>query len=102
MQKIAAALGKSCSFEDEGSFTRLADLVEPANVLVDREPDWTRLRGFADQIALHPEVIAAATADPRLADRHHRRMGHACYPPRRYHTTQIERTRPATTSRHDY
>lgn len=64
MQKIAAALGKSCSFDDGGSFTRLADLVEPANGPVDREPDWTRLRGFADQIALHPELTAAATADP--------------------------------------
>ena len=64
MQKMAAALGKSCSFEEGRSFTRLADLAEPVDGTVDREPDWTRLRGFVDQIALHPELTAAATADP--------------------------------------
>lgn len=63
MQKIAAALGKSCSFGNDASFTRLADLVQPADGTVDPEPDWTRLRGFADQLALHPELTAAATAD---------------------------------------
>ena len=63
MQKIAAALGKSCSLGDDVSFTRLADLVEPSDGTVDPEPEWTRLRGFADQLALHPELTAAATAD---------------------------------------
>lgn len=64
MQKIAAALGKSCSFDDERNFTRLADLAEPTGRTVDNEPDWTRLRGFVDQISQHPELTAAATADP--------------------------------------
>lgn len=63
MQKIAAALGKSCSLAEGASFTRLADLVEPSETTNDPEPNWTRLRGFADQIALHPELTAAATAD---------------------------------------
>jgi len=64
MQKIAAALGKSCSIDDELSFTRLADLAERVVGTFDSEPTWTRLRGFVDQIALHPELTAAATADP--------------------------------------
>jgi transcriptional regulator with XRE-family HTH domain len=63
MQKIAAALGKSCSFTQR-SFTRLADLARPADGAIEAEPDWTRLRGFADQLALRPELTAAATADP--------------------------------------
>lgn len=64
MQKIAAAFGKLCVFTEERRFTRLADLAEPSNRSVDREPDWTRLRGFVDQVALRPELTAAATSDP--------------------------------------
>lgn len=64
IQKIAAALGKSCSFDEVRSFTRLADLAEPTTRTAGNEPDWTRLRGFVDQIAQHPELVAAATADP--------------------------------------
>ena len=63
MQKIAAAFGKSCSLDGALSFTKLADLAEPAGDAIEPEPNWTRLRGFADQLTLHPELTAVATAD---------------------------------------
>lgn len=61
LTKIAAALGKALAptFETE-SILRLADIDVDDTT---GEPDWTRLRSFADQITLHPEWTAAAIAD---------------------------------------
>ncbi|MFN3254796.1 MAG: helix-turn-helix domain-containing protein [Ilumatobacter sp.] len=61
LMKIAAALGKRLvpTFEAR-TMIRLADIGVPRDT---DEPDWTRLRSFADQIALHPEWTAAAIAD---------------------------------------
>ncbi len=61
LTKIAAALGKTLAptFETQ-PILRLADIdVDGAT----SEPDWTRLRSFADQISLHPEWTAVAIAD---------------------------------------
>ena len=61
LTKIAAALGKTLAPTFE---TR--PMLGLADVDVDGttgEPDWTRLRSFADQITLHPEWTAAAIAD---------------------------------------
>ena len=63
MRTIAAAFGKSCAFENTRDITRLSDLVEPLDGNIEAEPHWTRLRVFADQRALHPELTAVATAD---------------------------------------
>ncbi|MFT6290408.1 MAG: transcriptional regulator with XRE-family HTH domain [Ilumatobacter sp.] len=61
LTKIAAALGKTLSptFETR-PILRLADIEVDGSK---GEPDWTRLRSFADQISLHPEWTAAAIAD---------------------------------------
>ncbi len=61
LTKIAAALGKTLApmFEAQ-AMMRLADIGAKGDT---GEPDWTRLRSFADQIALHPEWTAAAIAD---------------------------------------
>ena len=61
LTKIAAALGKTLapSFETR-PILRLADIDVDG---ITGEPDWTRLRSFADQITLHPEWTAAAIAD---------------------------------------
>lgn len=71
MQRIAGALGKSFTpaFEEQ-KILRLADLADhrPPDAARDAQPDWTRLRGFADQLKLHPEFTAAAIeAAPRLS-----------------------------------
>ena len=66
LTKIAAALGKTLAptFETR-PILRLADIgVDGAT----GEPDWTRLRAFADQITLHPEWTAAAIADAPAPD----------------------------------
>ena len=66
LTKIAAALGKTLAptFETR-PILRLADIdVDGAT----GEPDWTRLRSFADQITLHPEWTAAAIADAPSQD----------------------------------
>jgi transcriptional regulator with XRE-family HTH domain len=59
LSKIAAALGKTLvpTFETR-PILRLADIDCATG-----EPDWTRLRSFADQITLHPEWTATAIAD---------------------------------------
>jgi len=70
MQRIAGALGKSFApaFEEQ-KITRLADLADHC-APGDAQPDWTRLRGFADQLKLHPEFTAAAIeAAPTLLGR---------------------------------
>ena len=61
LTKIAAALGKTLApmFETR-PILRLADIDIEGTT---GEPDWTRLRSFADQITLHPEWTAAAIAD---------------------------------------
>ena len=66
LTKIAAALGKTLAptFESR-PILRLADIdVDGAA----REPDWTLLRSFADQITLHPEWTAAAIAAAPSSD----------------------------------
>ncbi len=60
LTKIAAALGKTVAPTfDARPILRLADIDLDGTT---GEPDWTRLRLFADQITLHPEWTAAAIA----------------------------------------
>lgn len=63
MQRIARALGKSfiLAFEDQ-RIIHLADVADhsPPGPAGDGRPDWTRLRGFADQLTLHPEFTGVA------------------------------------------
>jgi transcriptional regulator with XRE-family HTH domain len=65
LQKIVTALGQDIDLSGQSaSVVRLADLVDAWSK--DRtgkdQPAWTRLRAFADQLTLRPEITAAAIA----------------------------------------
>jgi len=67
LERVLAAAGQVLHITirpvtDRPSLARLADAVDeaPSGVRV----DWTRLRGFVDWLALHPDQLAASVAAP--------------------------------------
>jgi transcriptional regulator with XRE-family HTH domain len=66
LRKIMIALGDDVELGGRRSthVVRLADLVDAwsRDQSGNDQPDWTRLRAFADQLMLHPEITAAAIA----------------------------------------
>jgi transcriptional regulator with XRE-family HTH domain len=67
LQKIMHALGRTLepTADQTTPGLRLADLAEKWTIDATgkENPDWTRLRAFADQLALHPERTATAIAE---------------------------------------